>query len=265
MPIRFLCPMGHPLIVPDDLAGTEGSCPTCRQRVLIPVADPDAVDREHKVVSAAEIQAADTLSRREIDPSIAFGPPAWTRPLDDVPDAMETLAAPPMVDHGSILPPPPPPSKSHGDRYIAPPERIRLAYGIAVIAGVLAFAAAMPAFGELRHPPAPAWAWILIFLWLVQIGYAFWLASLPDWSTVWLGMALYGLLAALAAFVLVVAIVTPATRELPLGLEEVRSSLAGWCALMLVFDGALAYAAGWISARWRREYVAAKAAARGHK
>jgi hypothetical protein len=36
MTIRFLCPLGHPLAVPDNRAGKKGRCPVCRQRVCVP-------------------------------------------------------------------------------------------------------------------------------------------------------------------------------------------------------------------------------------
>lgn len=256
MPIRFLCPMGHPLVVPDDLAGTEGRCPTCRQRVLIPVTDPDVAETKNAASFPEAIQPVDVLATRSAHPPAISEPPAWSGLAGELADEVEPPSAANPVDSAPILPPPLP--KGLADRYVAPPERIRLAYGIAVIAGVLAFVTAMPAFGELQHPPAPGWVWILILLWLVQVGYAFWLASLPDWSTVWLGMVLYALLATLAAIGLVVAIATPTTRTLPLALDDVRQSLAPWSAMLLLFDGALACAAGWISARWRREYVAAR-------
>jgi len=38
--IRFLCPEGHRLIVPDHRAGKKGRCPTCQQKVLVPVPEP---------------------------------------------------------------------------------------------------------------------------------------------------------------------------------------------------------------------------------
>lgn len=37
MTIRFVCPRGHKLAVPDNLAGKKGRCPVCQQRVYIPV------------------------------------------------------------------------------------------------------------------------------------------------------------------------------------------------------------------------------------
>ncbi|HEY5313002.1 MAG TPA: hypothetical protein VIK18_10805 [Pirellulales bacterium] len=40
MPIRFYCPLGHRLLVPDERAGKKGRCPQCHQKVYVPVADP---------------------------------------------------------------------------------------------------------------------------------------------------------------------------------------------------------------------------------
>ena len=40
MPIRFYCPLGHRLVVPDERAGKKGCCPQCQQKVYVPVANP---------------------------------------------------------------------------------------------------------------------------------------------------------------------------------------------------------------------------------
>ena len=48
MTIRFLCPMGHRLAVPDERAGKKGRCPICNQRVYIPRTDPLAANAEKK-------------------------------------------------------------------------------------------------------------------------------------------------------------------------------------------------------------------------
>jgi hypothetical protein len=167
------------------------------------------------------------------------------------------------LEPSAVVPPPAPVSVPLATyRYVAPPERIRQAYAVAVAAGVLAFVTSLPALGELASPPAPGWVWILIPFVLVQAGYAFWLANLPDWSTVWVGMALFVVLAAIDASGLAIVLATPVDRSLPWGLDEVRASAATWCAAKLALDGGLASAAGWISSRWRREYVEAKTAAR---
>ncbi len=38
--IRFLCPYGHRLAVPDHRAGKKGRCPECFQKVIIPAPNP---------------------------------------------------------------------------------------------------------------------------------------------------------------------------------------------------------------------------------
>lgn len=40
MPIRFFCPFGHLLVVPDHRAGKKGRCPTCDQKVYVPAPTP---------------------------------------------------------------------------------------------------------------------------------------------------------------------------------------------------------------------------------
>lgn len=40
MPIRFFCPFGHLLVVPDHRAGKKGRCPTCDQKVSVPAPTP---------------------------------------------------------------------------------------------------------------------------------------------------------------------------------------------------------------------------------
>jgi hypothetical protein len=41
VPIHFYCPLGHRLVVPDDRAGKKGRCPSCQQRVFVPVPNPE--------------------------------------------------------------------------------------------------------------------------------------------------------------------------------------------------------------------------------
>ncbi|MGO8745270.1 MAG: hypothetical protein ACLQNE_04710 [Thermoguttaceae bacterium] len=36
MSIRVVCPNGHPLSIPDNLAGKTGLCPMCKARVKVP-------------------------------------------------------------------------------------------------------------------------------------------------------------------------------------------------------------------------------------
>ncbi len=42
MTISFVCPQGHPLTAPDDMAGRAGKCPHCGTRFLIPRLEAEA-------------------------------------------------------------------------------------------------------------------------------------------------------------------------------------------------------------------------------
>lgn len=164
----------------------------------------------------------------------------------------------PVPVGGALSPPPPPVAAPIFENqlpvYTSRPQQIRAAYIVSSVAGALAFLGACPALLALRHPPVAGWVWLVLLLTLIEIAYALWLASLPDWSTLWVGMALGAAVAVLYALVLVAAMATPESRSLPIGLDDVRSSLGGWAVLLLVSHSALAYVAGWISSRWRRDY-----------
>lgn len=247
MTIRFVCPLGHPLVVPDDLAGSDGQCPICRQRLVVPVAEPGAAV-PHQQMGNGAIQSA-AAAKPLATAAESSGPPASL-----IPDALDS--APPVgLPTTSVAPPPRPSALQSLPRgYVAEPAQLRWAYTIALIAGGIAILSAWPALAALRHPPVAGWVWVVVGLSLVQVAYALWLAGLPDWSTLWIGMALGTILAALDGIGLAIAMATPVARSLPLGLDDVRTTLGTWSAALLVLHGGLAYAAGWISARWRRDY-----------
>jgi hypothetical protein len=46
MPIKFLCPNGHQLTAPDNLAGRPGKCPKCNTPFVVPKAEPEAPPAE---------------------------------------------------------------------------------------------------------------------------------------------------------------------------------------------------------------------------
>lgn len=229
MPIRFVCPLGHPLIVPDELAGTQGQCPTCRQRLVVPVADPSASPPAADLVDAPPIQRADSPGNS--DPLVGVEPGAVALP-----------------------PPLPPVVTPAADHYVADASWRYRTYAVAVGFGMAGLAGAWLALAALQRSPAPAWSWIVLLLSLLQAAYVLWLVSLPDWSTLWIGAAIYLAATAVDALGLGLVLAMPATRALPLGLESVRGSLAGWFGAALFVHAGLAFAAGMITRAWRREY-----------
>ncbi len=58
MSIHFLCPFGHRLVVPDHRAGKKGRCPTCYQRVIVPVPNPAPSGKDKKDWDAPGITAS---------------------------------------------------------------------------------------------------------------------------------------------------------------------------------------------------------------
>jgi hypothetical protein len=73
MTIRFLCPMGHPLAVPDNRAGKKGRCPVCRQRVIVPRPAGGASISDDEVANLLSEQSMDDDDEDEDDSSVAAG------------------------------------------------------------------------------------------------------------------------------------------------------------------------------------------------
>ncbi len=68
----------------------------------------------------------------------------------------------------------------------------------------------------------------------VQLVYAGWLANAPDWATVRVQMVLSAALTTIYAMAMTLVLLTPQTRSLILGLDEVRRLAPAWCGLMLL-------------------------------
>ena len=123
MTIRFLCPRGHKLAVPDNLAGKKGRCPICQQRVYIPVpeaadmasAPPDAAGQPEPAPAGVPDEAMADPQRQSPE-SPAYAAPPMASPLGPLQEAApeyppvarpaETTAGP---TEGRLGPPPVPP------------------------------------------------------------------------------------------------------------------------------------------------------------
>src|SRR5262245_22661778 len=126
MPIRFLCPNGHKLIVPDERAGKKGKCPECRVRVYIPQAglpgarptapavatfgarqeepreddfdddlDEPIIAEDRVALDSEELFRSGSLA--EPDQIVVWNEAPLAAPLDDLDFANAPLAAPPDV------------------------------------------------------------------------------------------------------------------------------------------------------------------------
>jgi hypothetical protein len=99
---------------------------------------------------------------------------------------------------------------------------------------------------------APGWARAVVLLAGFQAVYIAWMLAAPDWASVWVVMLLFAVVAAVYGMVVAFAIATPPSKPMPLGLEEVRSSMRNWSAAALAVMSLATYLCGRISAKWRR-------------
>lgn len=118
------------------------------------------------------------------------------------------------------------------------------------------------------HPnlfAAPNWVRLVLLIALLQLAYVAWLASLPDWASVWVAMLVNALVATLYGAALAIVLYTPVDAPLPLGLGDVsRRTAAGWCLCVVLITTLLTFACGRVCAVWRRadEWKRRRAASR---
>lgn len=244
MPIRFVCPFGHPLVVPDERAGKRGRCPVCRQRLIIPTPDDNSPGLQRlpwkrgwheERISVDESGAVGQVAAAGEAVSPVAGvsaAPSWT-------EALATLA----VSEFS---------------YPLDGRRAWRTRILGALLGALAILSAAPAMTFLSGAQTPAWCWFVLVASALLAGGALGSLWLPDWSTLWCAAWVAGVVTSGYFVALCTAIVAPPDRPLPLGMEHVRSSAAGWSGLMVLVCGALCYASARMSSSWRFDYEAAR-------
>ncbi|MCE9551999.1 MAG: hypothetical protein K8T91_01290 [Planctomycetes bacterium] len=195
---------------------------------------------------------AATTEPKRADPTLAPQPPKMQ-------EARPAAISPP-VDEAKPAPSPPPPVRGYRpDRYkLASVYWLGLALLIITLIEIIPAAAhaIVPGAPYLTLSGAPAWAQAVLVLCLLQLVYIVWMVSLPDWSTVWILMLIYGAVAAAYGFVFAVSLMTPREEEMMLGLDAVRRLTPLWCAAMVLLTFLAAFLCGRTSSRWHRAYVA---------
>lgn len=145
------------------------------------------------------------------------------------------------------------------------PDRHKLTsvYWLGLTLSIITLVEILPAFWQALLPSAPyatlsgapAWAQVVLVLCLLQVVYIVWMVSLPDWSTVWILMLVYGALSAAYGFAFAVSLLTPRDQEMMLGLDAVRRLTPWWSAAMVLLTFLAAFLCGRTSSRWHRTYV----------
>jgi hypothetical protein len=107
-----------------------------------------------------------------------------------------------------------------------------------------------PALPHLQFSGAPLWAQAMLCGALVQLGYAAWLAMVPDLSTVRVGMYLFAASAAAYFIALAVTCFLAESQLSALGMSGMRAAAAAWCVLALVISSLASTACGWVLRHW---------------
>lgn len=285
MAIHLVCPQGHHLKVPDYRGGSQGRCPVCQAPVTVPP------PRANAPVPPGEIHGNDILVEGEA-PKQPAPPPAAPQPVaPQAPAARQSPAAPqpsapaptpapqPAVPQPAAAQVPGPEYQSSvapvpGPEYLAAPTKPKVPRKLAARAGkgqtqtvyllatglaAVVIISSVPAVPHWNLAAAPGWARAIWLLAAVQLAYVVWMVALPDWSTVWVGMWLFAVSAAVYAMIFVVVAFTERGRPIMLSLEDVRSNATGWCAIMVLLMSLMSYVSGRVSMAWRRAFELAKA------
>ncbi len=224
MKIRFRCPSGHRLSVPESWAGRQVRCASCKQAVYVPQHAGDASAQP----KAPSEKGRSRSSRR---PSSARATAAGA-----------TFAGGYRADAGKVS----------TVRWLA----LLLAMAVALSLCPVAWS------GSLDLQAAAGWARIVVLIAMVQAFYIAWMLNRPDWSSVWVVMLVFAGVAAVYGAATAIALVTPPERPMPLGMGPVRHWAGSWCAAVLLVMSLATYLCGRSSARWRRSVQ--RETVRGH-
>ncbi len=143
-------------------------------------------------------------------------------------------------------------------------RRVVLYQGIGI--ALLAVIGVLPAIWEIgahlladQSPGLAPWAFVVLCLGLVQLGYALYLVQLPDWSSVWVTAHACLLTAAVYAvgFGTGLSAGGESSVIVSLGLADRHHTgqLTGWCLIMLSVLLLVAYLLGRYSLRWQRRFM----------
>ncbi len=168
---------------------------------------------------------------------------------------------PPRVDPGDFplealdapAPAERPPARKQPNIYMPDPDKVQTVRMLAIGLALTALFTAGPVVWHVNLLTAPDWARLLLLFAALQLAYVGWMASLPDWATVWVAMLINALIATLHGAALAIFLYTPVDAPLGLGLTGVvRRTAAGWCLAVVLITTLMAFACGRVCAQWRR-------------
>jgi hypothetical protein len=118
--------------------------------------------------------------------------------------------------------------------------------------------------GDVDDDPIGRFAFLVFFLGLIHIGYAFYLGQLPDWGSSWVLTAATLLQASLYAAVFMAVYLGQGQSQLvqflDLGPHVASGRATAWCFVMFCLTGVVAYFCGRVSIRWQRAFMLVRTA-----
>ncbi len=274
MPIQFRCPLGHRLGAPDHYAGKKIRCPVCREKVRIPRAGepPPASPSEAQSAPAGEQSAAGVATPATAGSQASAVEPAEQPPAPESQEHQRQAASLPGAPGGeassdAATPPESAPSAESIWReivvlsdqddpawwtlYQPDPGKVQSARLLALAMAATCVVGAVPGAIYLARGELPAWTVVVLGVAALQLLYLVWMASLPDWSTVWVGMLVFAASGAFYGAVSAWLLFAPPGKPLAFDLETIRRQALGWSVANLTLCTLVTYAAGRLAGSWR--------------
>ena len=124
-------------------------------------------------------------------------------------------------------------------------------YRIAAALVLVSILSVWPALKYWDLGVAPGWARGVLLVALLQLAYAAWLVSIPDWASLWASMFVLAIVATLYGTTAAMTLATPMEHEPPLGLQSVRHAAPYWCGGVMLLTISAAYLCGHAAQRIR--------------
>jgi hypothetical protein len=280
MAIRFFCPAGHEIVADDSLAGKPVDCPQCQATVFAPIAAPPT--------PAPQVTPSPAVAAPQTPAPPTPAPAAKPHPRRGVPlaallGAEDTLAPPAhkpkkpvaplptqaFADMGAVARPSPgPPAAEPRSPVVAMGRRrsssvphaefLRLVVGLALVAAVNLLPVVW--LGQWALGSAPGWARAAMAAAAIQAAYVAWSLAAPDWASIRVLTVVFAVSAALYGMVAAIALATPLSQAVSLGLNDLRMGAAAWCGALALLMAAAAWFASRFAGRWRRATYSSRSA-----
>lgn len=273
MPLKFHCVCGQALIVSRKLVGHGVRCPQCDTKVKVPTPRASPVPPPHATseatashLAASHLAVNPLAARTSVAEGAVGGSDLGMR------TSVVNRPAPPPV-HSEVRSPDGSAEEvsqagAEGDvihGYEPHPREVSaargVAWGLAVVAGCGLVAPIWDIVSHFRVEGSPGiaiWAFVAIWIALVQAAYAAYVAQLPDWSTLWVTTCVT--LALSVGYAMLLGLTSLArpdswvAERLELTDHLAGGRAAGWCFIMLCLTSATSYFSGRLSTRWRQAY-----------